>query len=161
MVHSILSRVDYCNSLYICLPAVQTNKLQKLINAATRYIFNITGKKRFQHITPYLKELHFLPCKYRVSYKICLLVYKCIYYNSPPYLTELINIRQPNVNRLLRKDNDKLLLSYMPFERQNYRSRGLSCVAPSLWNGLPLQIRNSKSITEFKTKLKTYYFNKW
>ena len=88
-------------------------------------------------------------------------MYKCIKFNSPTYLNELISIRQPNVDRKLRIDNDKLLLSYMPFERQNYRSRGFCRVAPSLWNDLPFEIRNSNNVLEFKKKLKTYFFNKW
>ena len=59
LVHStILSRINYCSSLYTCIPKSQTSKLQKLINASTRFIFNITGIKRFEHITPFLKELH-------------------------------------------------------------------------------------------------------
>ena len=62
LVHSgILSKINYCNSLYALLPNVQTKKLQKLINAAVRFILNITGRNRFEHITPHLQSLHFLP----------------------------------------------------------------------------------------------------
>ena len=54
LVHSgILSKINYCNSLYALLPHVQTKKLQKLINAAVRFIFNIAGRNRFDNITPY------------------------------------------------------------------------------------------------------------
>ena len=147
--------------LSVCMSV--TNKLQKLINAATRFIFNITGKDRFSHITPWLKQLHFLPMEYRTQYKICLLVYKCLNNknNSPQYLTELINLREPKINHSLRKDNDKTLLEFGPLEKQNYKSRGFSCAAPILWNKLPPNIRQSKTIDLFKSNLKTFYFNKW
>ena len=53
MVHAcILSRTDYCNSLYIDLPKQEIKKLQRLMNAAVRFIFNI--KRRRTLITPYL-----------------------------------------------------------------------------------------------------------
>ena len=91
LIHSsILSRVDYCNSLYTFLPGTETKKLQKLINASVRFIFNISGFKRIHHITPYLKELHFLPIEYRSKFKISLMVYKYFHNNSPAYLTELL-----------------------------------------------------------------------
>ena len=84
LVHSgILSRVNYCSSMYKFLPYTQLKKLQKLINSATRFIFHITGKNRRNHITPYLQQLHFLPISYRIDFKICLIIYKCIHTNSP------------------------------------------------------------------------------
>ena len=48
LIHSaILSRVDYCNSLYASLPRAHTKKLQKLINSVVSCIFLIKGKDRF------------------------------------------------------------------------------------------------------------------
>ena len=92
LVHSgILSHVNYCNSLYASLPHTQTNKLQKLINASVRFIFNITGKQRLEHITPFSQQLHFLPMNFRIKFKICLMTYKCINNRSPTYLQELIS----------------------------------------------------------------------
>ena len=162
LVHSgILSRVNYCNSLYVSLPNSQTRKLQKLINASVRFILNIRGKDRFQHITPHLQSLHFLPIKYRIAFKICLMAYKCVYDTSPLYLQELLNLRQPNWNQSLRKDNDISLLDYKSIETRNYKSRGFSYVAPVLWNKLPSYVRNSPSVTAFKNNLKTLYFTEW
>ena len=162
LVHSgVLSKVNYCNSLYNSLPATQTRKLQKLINSATRFIFNIRGKQRYQHITPYLQQLHFLPVEYRSDFKVCLMVFKCFKENTPAYLKELIKIRKPNPWQSLRKDSDGYLLDYETPATQNYKNRGFSYIAPKLWNVLPYSIRNSVSMEAFKSNLKTFYYNKW
>lgn len=165
LIHSsILSRVDYCNSLYTFLPGTETKKLQKLINASVRFIFNISGFKRIHHITPYLKELHFLPIEYRSKFKISLMVYKYFHNNSPAYLTELLIRKQPQTNWNLRINLDTLLLDHKPLNRnklQNYRNRSFSYAAPTIWNVLPLHVRKSSSIDIFKSNLKNYYFNLW
>ena len=36
----------------------------------------ITNTSKYQHITPILKKLHWLPIKQRIDYKLCLLIYK-------------------------------------------------------------------------------------
>ena len=162
LVHSgILSRVDYCNSLYTFLPKKQTKQIQTLINSSVRFIFHITGKDRWEHITPRLQELHFLPMQYRVQFKICLMVFKSLNSKSPTYIQELIKLRKPIANRLLRTDNDKLLLEYTSPAKQDYRNRSFSYAAPHLWNKLPLEIRDSQSILTFKKHLKTFYFSLW
>ena len=165
LVHSgILCRVDYCNSLYTSLPNTQTYKLQKLINAAARFILNIRGKDRFEHITPHLQQLHFLPVKYRTQFKNCLVAYKCINNDNndaPSYLVELVSVRQPNPYRDLRRDSDIFLLDYKNPEAQDYRNRSFSYTAPNFWNNLPFSVRNSSSVDAFKSSLKTFYFTKW
>ena len=163
LVHSgILSKIDYCNSLYASLPNIQIKKLQKLINSSARFIFNIKGKARFQHITPKLQQLHFLPMEYRIKFKICLMVYKTINnINAPLYLQQLINTRKPIINRSLRIDHDKLILTCKTPEKQNYKNRSFSFTAPSLWNQLPINVRESPTVSLFKNSLKTFYFSEW
>ena len=116
---------------------------------------------RFEHITPKLQELHFLPIEYRIKFKICLITYQSLNSNAPSYLQELINLRIPNKDRFLRKDHDKLLLAYKPLEQQGYKTRNFKHVAPNFWNELPLAIRESPSVLVFKSRLKTFYFSKW
>ena len=66
----VISRMDYCNSILYGLPTVEHEKLQRVQNIAARLI---TGSSRRDHITPVLKNLHWLPVKLRITFKILLL----------------------------------------------------------------------------------------
>ena len=48
---------------------------------------------KFQHITPVLCELHWLPIQYRIIFKILLLVYKSLNGTSPSYLAQKLHYR--------------------------------------------------------------------
>ena len=73
LLHAFVSsRLDYCNSLLYGLPQVQIDKIQRVQNAAARLIFE---QPKFCHITPVLSQLHWLPIKYRIEFKILLMTF--------------------------------------------------------------------------------------
>lgn len=93
MVHGlVLSRIDYCNALYVGLPRKLIYKLQKVQNAAAKLIF-LQGRR--EHATPLLIQLHWLPVRERVQFKILLLTFKCIHGQCPKYLSELLTRYEP------------------------------------------------------------------
>ena len=58
LVHAfIASKLDSCNSILFGLPAVEIDKLQRVHNAAARLV---VGGKKYDHVTPILKQLHCL-----------------------------------------------------------------------------------------------------
>ena len=153
----ILSHLDYCNAVYGALTESNLQKLQKIQNSAVRFIFNLYGKKRFEHITPYLKKLHFLPVRFRIMYKVALLVYKCLNNLAPTYLIELLRLRSINSYNL-RVDNDFFLLELpLPANLRN-TSAAFSYNGPRVWNCLPYSLRCLNDISVFKSSLKTHYF---
>ena len=64
----------YCNSLLFGINDRLLRRLQSVQNAAACLV---TGARRCDHITPVLWQLHWLPVRQRVVFKICLL------YTSP------------------------------------------------------------------------------
>ena len=73
----ILPLLDYNNILLVSATKQYRYKLQKLLNNAVRFVFNLNDKKkRRKSISPYLKKLHILPIESRIIYKLCLSVYK-------------------------------------------------------------------------------------
>ena len=73
------------------------NKLQRVQNCAARVVSNT---RKYDHITPVLKELHRLKIEQWIIFKIALLVFKCLNNMAPPYLIELIQPRIASRQRL-------------------------------------------------------------
>ena len=149
----ILSRLDYCNSLFINLPKKDIYQLQKLQNYAARTILKRPIR---EHATPMLKELHWLPIHARIEYKVAILIFKCLNGLAPSYLSNMISIYSPS--RALRSANS-LLLTHSSSNYKRLGDRAFSVYAPCLWNRLPLHLRKINNLNSFKTNLKTYLFN--
>ena len=97
----VLSRLDYCNSLFADLPTESINKLENVQNCAARLDLGI---RKGEHITPALKNLHWLPLSKRIHYKLSLLCYKSFNSPLPSYLSDLL--RPYTVSRILRPTSD-------------------------------------------------------
>ena len=151
----ILSRFDYCNSLFKNLCKYQLDKLQKLQNFAAKVVL---GRSLYEHVTPCLIELHWLPISYRIDYKIGLLVFKCLNGLAPSYLSDLIQLYVPSRN--LRSAN-QFTLKVFNTKFKTLGDRSFSYTAPRVWNALPFELRTEKSISVFKKKLKTFYFKEF
>ena len=153
LVHAyITNRVDYCNSLLVGLPNNLLRKLQSILNASARLV---SGTRKYDHITPILKDLHWLPIKQRMKFKILLTVYKCLNGLAPLYLRNRLTLYS---NPRLRSSKKRLLV--IPKSRtKTYGDRRFSVAGPKYWNSLPLNIRLAPSLATFKSKLKTHLFD--
>jgi len=92
----ITCRLDYCNSLFCGITDNLFRRLQSVQNAAARLI---TGTRRSDHITPVLRELHWLPVRQRVDFKLAVLVYKALHDLTAPYLVDDCQLITSNASR--------------------------------------------------------------
>ena len=100
-------------------------------------------------------DLHWLPVKFRIKFKILSIVFKIFSGLAPSYLSFLI-IPKPVSKYNLRSSNDSTLLSYPNIKpKATLGERAFVFAAPKLWIALPRLIRESTSIGTFKGKLKT------
>ena len=159
MVNStITSLLDYCNSLLCEIPKVLRDKLQLCQNNAARVI---TRSRKFDHITPVLIDLHWLPVEYRIKYKIMLITYKAQHDLAPQYIRDLITPHVPG-RRGLRSstDQNKLRENIFSARLTTVGDRSYAVAAPKLWNALPQDLRDPNlTLPMFKKKLKTHYFS--
>ena len=148
----VSSRLDYCSSLLSGIVETDLTKPQRVSNHLARVV---TKSPPFTRSVPLLRSFHWLPVKYRVHFKICLLTYKALHEEQPVYLRSLIAISLPS--RSLRS-NREITLS-IPRIKTNTGARAFSSCAPSLWNNLPLSVHSATSVATFRRRLKTYLFN--
>uniref|UniRef100_A0A8C6LI35 Reverse transcriptase domain-containing protein n=1 Tax=Nothobranchius furzeri TaxID=105023 RepID=A0A8C6LI35_NOTFU len=154
VVHAFITvRLDYCNSVLFGVSKGSIARLQMVQNAAARFL---EGRRKFDHITPVLAALHWLPVDVRIHFKILLLVFKMLNGLAPPYLVSLLQPYTPS--RSLRSENF-MLLSVPRTCLKTCGDRAFAAAGPKLWNKLPLSIRASTSVAVFKARLKTYFYD--
>src|SRR6218665_2953919 len=88
-----------------------------------------------------LDVLRWFPAEQRISYRIASLVWRCLFGLAPLYLRELCcPLVSAMSSRSFRSSQQGLLL--VPFARTSTKpSRAFSVAGPSIWNGLPSQLR--------------------
>jgi len=97
-------RLDYCNALYAGMSSSNFKKLQHVQNTLARVVLK---QRKFDHVTQSLMELHWLPIRHRMTFKMATLTYKILCDNKPDYLSELLSFYQPE--RDLRSSSQGLL----------------------------------------------------
>ena len=153
LIHAFVSsKLDNNNGLLYGIPKKKTSRLQRVQNAAAKLV---TRRKKFDHVTPILKSLHWLPIAHRIDYKILLLTFKSLIGEAPSYLQDMLKISDQS--HTLRSNGQNLLLC--PRSKSvRYMDRSFQVAGPTLWNELPEHIQLSKCITQFKSKLKTHLY---
>ena len=153
LVHAFITcHLDNNNGLLYGIPDALLRRMQYIQNSAARLI---TKKRKFDSISPILQELHWLPIKSRIKFKLLTMVFRCIQGSAPVYLQEIIKSYKPKRN--LRSDS-KHLLNQIRVRTKQFGDRAFAKTAPELWNSLPQSLRDITSLDQFKSRLKTFLF---
>ena len=158
LVHSlIISHVDYCNSLFLGLPNYLLKKIQTILNKCARLIFSLPPRTP---TTRYLIELHWLPVRARIEFKICLMVYKAIKFKQPKYIVDMIFSPETGTQMSLRSSDDPYRLHEpRAVGERAFAERSFAYVAPRLYNKLPVRVKQQSTLGSFKTHLKSFLFS--
>jgi len=152
----VISRIDYCNSLLAKSPQCSLRRLQRVMNAAARLVCR-AGRKA--HIAQLLRDrLHWLRVEQRVTFKLCLLVYKSLHDMAPSYLSELCRPAADNPARTRLRSAMQINLQ-VPRTKTLFGDRAFAVSGPLAWNSLPADLRAVNSANAFKSRLKTYLFS--
>ena len=149
----VISRLDYCNSVLSGLPSSTLQPLSSVLHTAARLIKDLGPR---DHITPTLQQLHWLPIRARIAFKICLLMYHIHSGTSPSYMASMVTPCSVFNTRGLRSSTrgDFTVLR----TNRKFGNRAFSVSGPLEWNSLPASVRQCISVAQFKTKLKTHLF---
>ena len=148
----ITSRLDYCNATFAEVADEQIMDIQKIQNNAAWLILK---KLKSDHVTPLLKELHWLPVKYCTQYKLTTLAFRHFDGTLPPYLPSSLCTYQPS--RSLHSLTERLLKISIT-NLKTFGERSFGYIALTVWNSLLADLRASPSVPTFKVNLKMHFF---
>ena len=151
----VVSKVDYCCSVLAGVSGHLLHRLQSVLNAAARLIF---AARRCEHITPLLRDLHWLRVPERIRFRLCVLTYRCLNGTAPMYLAENICPTANVVSRRHLRSSDTTTLVVQPTRRSTLGDRAFPVAASRAWNSLPASVRTAPSLSIFRRKLKSFLF---
>ena len=114
---------------------------------------------KYSSATQALMDLHWLPTEQHIHYKMLTITYRAIQNTVPKYIMDLLRPDEPKRDNM--PSNKSGLKLKVPLIKYNsFTTRSFSYAAPTLWNGLPTNIRECKTLDKFKGLLKTYLYRK-
>ena len=136
-------------------PRTSIKKLQRAQNMCACLVLR---RSKTDSATSCLRDLHWLPVKQRIHYKILTLTYKSYHGIGPGYLQQMI-VKHQATCQGLRSAQHQDLLVIPNTKSKTFGDRSFAVAAPLLWNTLPSKIRACKDLLTFKKNLKSHLFN--
>ena len=148
----IISRIDYCLTIWGNAPKDALEPLFRLQKRAARIVLNVPVET--SSISCF-NSLHWMSIYQRVVYLKCLLMYNIVNNNLYPKYLKCYMKLKPAVHYNLRQD-DTLMV---PFPHREIFKKSLQFNGVLLWNSLPTELKEAPSYDNFKQKCKVYVRN--
>ena len=146
------SKLFYCSSVWSNTSSKNVNKLQAVQNFACRIVSNT---RKFDNITPAMEELEWLPIKDLLINHDTIMTYKCIHGMAPHYFTSKFYNRASIRGRKTRNcDQLQIPLYTSAAGQRSFKFRGTK-----IWNSLDTDLKEHKSLKNFKLALKSRSFS--
>ena len=145
---------DYGNAVQYSISDRLLHCLEMVQCSADR-VFLQSHDYDWRSMTAALQQLHWLPIRYRIEYKILVIVFQALHDQTPTYITSLIT---PYVPCRALRAADRALLVVPRYNLKRYGRRSFFRAGPTLWNALPEDLRSTECMNKFKAHLRTFYF---
>ena len=148
-----LSLINYCIKIYGTANQTQIHRVQKLQNFAAKIA---VGKvRKYDHATPHINTLKWLKIEQKYMYDIGLFIFKILNNQVPSWVLPLATIGTTSLIQTRQQHN-----LVIPRTSTLTGERNLAVRGPTLWNDLPISVREASNVNAFKNKVKNHYFNR-
>ena len=141
---------DYCCEVWDVFGETLSKRLQKLQNRAARIIMNMSNDV---HQTVVLHALGWKTLEAERKKAKAKMMYKLLNNMGVQSLTKLFTYKDEVTSYNLRNISSDLCL---PHPRTNNMKRSFMYGGAFLWNSIPREIKESKSLSSFRTKIATH-----
>ena len=151
----VLPRLDYCNSVLDGITLHFVRRLQSVMNAAARLVFS---SSKCDHITPHLRQLHWLTISWRTEFKLAVLVNILSSWSGTVISrrwtssSSRVGVSKASVFRFVS------WAVCSPYPTQPTATELFQSPPVRIWNSLPQHVTSAPSLPVFCTRLKTYFF---
>ena len=148
--------IDYASSVWDGFSTTLGSRIKRLETAAARAI---TGNYDFINVRgdTLFNDLGFTRFNDRYNYQIALLMFKAIHAIAPAYICDNVCFSYEVNGRNLRFYDNMTL--HQPIPNYEICKRYLAYNGPTIWNALPIIIKTSSTIMQFKREYKNVFFN--
>ena len=119
----------------------------------------VLKQSKYDNTEMALRELHWLPVKERIDFKVACMVFKCLHNQAPSTLSS--SIRRKSFARATRAASETQPKLEVPKTgKKTFAARSFSVYGPELWNSLSPKLRAIEDFKVFKKDLKTFMFRR-
>jgi len=141
-----ITKLDFCCSALTGVSGLLMQRLQSVLNAASRLVFSV---RRSEHTAPLLRELHWLKVPERIQYRLCVLTHRCLHGTAPPYIAETLQLTTEVDARCRLRSASTSTLIVPSTRRLILGDRAFPVAAACAWNTLR-SVRSTPSLAGFR-----------